>query len=63
MRVFLDVSFIGADGFQKGYIFFKWKLRLSARKKSYKASLISSVLSERRNDTPQSVVLLFYCRS
>ena len=36
MRVFLDVSLIGADGFQKDYIFFKWKLRLSARKKSYK---------------------------
>lgn len=55
MRVFLDVAFIRADGFQKDYIFLKWKLRLSARKKSYIASLISSVPWERRNDTSKTV--------
>ena len=59
MRLFLDVSFIGADGFQKGYIFLKWKLRLSARKKSYKASLVSSVSSESRHNTRKTVEIIY----
>lgn len=56
MRMFLDVSFIGGDGFQKDYIFLKVEnTTVGSKKKSYKARLISSVSSERRNDTRKTV--------
>ena len=54
--MFLDVSFIGGDGFQKDYIFLKVEnTTVGSKKKSYKARLISSVSSERRNDTRKTV--------